>query len=38
MLFNLPLPQSTTTGRAWVNYGKVKNEGIELAVSTVNSN
>jgi TonB-linked SusC/RagA family outer membrane protein len=36
MLFNLPLPQSTTTGNAYVNYGSVKNMGIEFAVSTVN--
>ena len=36
MLFNLPLPQSTTTGNAYVNYGSVKNTGFELAVSTVN--
>lgn len=36
MLFNLPLPQSTTTGNAWVNYGSVKNTGIELTLNTVN--
>jgi TonB-linked SusC/RagA family outer membrane protein len=36
MLFNLPLPQSTTTGSAWVNYGSVKNTGIEFTLNTVN--
>ena len=36
MLFNLPLPQSTTTGNAWVNYGSVKNTGFEFTLSTVN--
>lgn len=36
MLFNLPLPQSTTTGNAWVNYGSVKNTGFELTLNTVN--
>ena len=36
MLFNLPVPQSTTTGNAWVNYGSVKNTGIEFTLSTVN--
>ena len=36
MLFNLPLPQSTTTGNAWVNYGSVKNTGLELTLNTVN--
>jgi TonB-linked SusC/RagA family outer membrane protein len=36
MLFNLPLPQSTTTGSAWVNYGSVKNTGIEFSLNTVN--
>lgn len=36
MLFNLPVPQSTTTGSAWVNYGSVKNTGIEFTLSTVN--
>jgi TonB-linked SusC/RagA family outer membrane protein len=36
MLFNLPVPQSTTTGSAWVNYGAVKNTGIEFTLSTVN--
>lgn len=36
MLFNLPLPQSTTTGSAYVNYGSVKNTGIELTLNTVN--
>src|SRR5690606_26977281 len=38
MLFNLPLPQSTTTGSAYVNFGSVKNTGVELALSTVNFN
>ncbi len=36
MLFNLPLPQSTTTGNAFVNYGSVKNTGIEFSLNTVN--
>ncbi len=36
MLFNLPLPQSTTTGSAWVNYGSVKNTGIEFTLNTLN--
>ena len=36
MLFNLPLPQSTTTGSAYVNYGSVKNTGIEFTLNTVN--
>jgi TonB-linked SusC/RagA family outer membrane protein len=36
MLFNLPLPQSTTTGNAYVNYGSVKNTGIELTINTIN--
>ncbi|HEY5511531.1 MAG TPA: TonB-dependent receptor [Prolixibacteraceae bacterium] len=36
MLFNLPVPQSTTTGSAWVNYGSVQNTGIEFSLSTVN--
>ncbi|MEI6141698.1 MAG: TonB-dependent receptor [Mariniphaga sp.] len=36
MLFNLPVPQSTTTGNAWVNYGSVKNTGLEFTLSTVN--
>jgi TonB-linked SusC/RagA family outer membrane protein len=36
MLFNLPLPQSTTTGNAFVNYGSVKNTGIELSLNTIN--
>ena len=36
MLFNLPLPNSTAPGSAFVNYGKVENQGVELAVSTTN--
>ncbi|MCG6190660.1 SusC/RagA family TonB-linked outer membrane protein [Maribellus maritimus] len=36
MLFNLPLPQSTTTGNAYVNFGSVKNTGIEFTLNTVN--
>ena len=36
MLFSLPVPQSTTTGSAWVNFGSVKNTGIEFTLSTVN--
>ncbi len=36
MLFDLPLPQSTTTGNAYVNFGSVKNTGIEFTLNTVN--
>ncbi|QGY43473.1 SusC/RagA family TonB-linked outer membrane protein [Maribellus comscasis] len=36
MLFNLPLPQSTTTGSAYVNFGSVKNTGVEFTLNTVN--
>ncbi len=36
MLFNLPLPQSTTTGSAYVNFGSVRNTGIEFTLNTVN--
>jgi TonB-linked SusC/RagA family outer membrane protein len=36
MLFNLPVPQSTTVGSAWVNYGSVKNTGLEFTLNTVN--
>ncbi|MEZ5103473.1 MAG: TonB-dependent receptor [Draconibacterium sp.] len=36
MLFNLPLPQSTTTGNAYVNFGSVKNTGVEFTLNTVN--
>ena len=36
MLFDLPLPSSTAPGSAFVNYGKVENQGIELAVATTN--
>ncbi len=36
MLFNLPIPQSTTTGSAWVNQGSVKNTGVEFTLNTVN--
>ena len=36
MLFNLPLPQSTTSGSAWVNYGAVENKGIEVDLTTRN--
>ena len=36
MLFNLPLPQSTTTGSAYVNFGSVRNSGIEFTLNTVN--
>jgi TonB-linked SusC/RagA family outer membrane protein len=36
MLFNLPLPTSTTTGSAWVNYGKVENKGVEFELATRN--
>lgn len=36
MLFNLPLPTSTTSGSAWVNYGSVENKGIEFDLVTRN--
>ncbi len=36
MLFNLPLPESTAPGSAYVNYGSVQNSGIELELSTIN--
>lgn len=36
MLFNLPLPESTTSGSAWVNYGEVENKGIEIDLITRN--
>ena len=36
MLFNLPLPASTTSGSAWVNYGQVENKGIEFELATRN--
>jgi len=36
MLFNLPLPTSTTSGNAWVNYGSVENKGIEFDLITRN--
>jgi TonB-linked SusC/RagA family outer membrane protein len=36
MLFNLPLPESSAPGSAYVNYGSVQNSGIELELSTVN--
>jgi TonB-linked SusC/RagA family outer membrane protein len=36
MLFNLPLPGSTTPGGTFVNFGSVKNTGVEVDLSTVN--
>ncbi len=36
MLFNLPLPESTAPGSAFVNFGQVSNKGIELGLNTVN--
>lgn len=36
MLFDLPLPNSTTTGNAFVNYGSVENTGVELEIATRN--
>ncbi len=36
MLFNLPLPESTAPGSAFVNFGAVENTGIELDISTTN--
>ncbi|MFA5329336.1 MAG: SusC/RagA family TonB-linked outer membrane protein [Prolixibacteraceae bacterium] len=36
MLFNLPLPASTTTGSAWVNFGAVENKGLEIDLTTRN--
>ncbi len=32
MLFNLPLPESTAPGSAYVNYGQVENKGVEISV------
>jgi TonB-dependent starch-binding outer membrane protein SusC len=36
MLFNLPLPRSTTPSNSFVNYGSVKNTGVEFEVSSRN--
>lgn len=36
MLLNVPLPYSTTAGSVRQNYGKVQNEGMEIALSTRN--
>jgi len=36
MLFNLPLPESTAPGSAFVNFGAVENTGIELELATTN--
>jgi TonB-linked SusC/RagA family outer membrane protein len=36
MLFELPLPESTTSGTAWVNYGAVENKGFEIELTTRN--
>ncbi|MCB0686894.1 MAG: TonB-dependent receptor, partial [Saprospiraceae bacterium] len=35
-LFRLPLPRSTTTGEAWVNFGAVENRGFEIDLFTRN--
>ena len=36
MLFTLPLPTSTSSGSATVNYGAVENKGIEVELTTRN--
>ncbi len=36
MLFNLPLPESSAPGSAFVNFGEVENKGVEIGLSTVN--
>lgn len=36
MLLDVPLPQSTTTGSVRLNYGKIRNEGVEATLSTHN--
>ncbi|MDF9798719.1 TonB-linked SusC/RagA family outer membrane protein [Catalinimonas alkaloidigena] len=36
MLFNLPLPESTAPGSAFVNYGAVENTGVEVELATTN--
>lgn len=36
MLFDLPLPESSAPGSAFVNYGQVANKGVELGLNTVN--
>ena len=36
MLFNVPLPESTTSGSVYVNYGSVKNDGVEVELATSN--
>jgi TonB-linked SusC/RagA family outer membrane protein len=36
MLFNLPLPQSSAPGSAFVNLGEVENKGVEVGLSTTN--
>ena len=36
MLFNLPLPESTSPSSAFVNFGAVQNSGIELTLATAN--
>lgn len=36
MLFNLPLPESSAPGNAFVNYGQVSNKGVEIGLNTVN--
>ena len=35
MLFNLPLPESTAPGSAFVNFGQVQNTGLEVELSAV---
>jgi hypothetical protein len=36
MLFNLPLPESTAPGSAFVNFGSVENKGVEFELATTN--
>ncbi len=36
MLFNLPLPESSAPGSAFVNIGEVENKGIEIGLATTN--
>ncbi|MEQ8553065.1 MAG: TonB-dependent receptor [Cyclobacteriaceae bacterium] len=36
MLFNLPLPESSAPGSAFVNFGEVENKGVEIGLETTN--
>ncbi|AKP52886.1 TonB-dependent receptor [Cyclobacterium amurskyense] len=36
MLFNLPLPNSSAPGSAFVNLGEVENKGVEIGLATTN--